>query len=156
MGLFDFLRSKKRRKKKAAGGEAENTMRLDGVDLAGVEPTETRYTQEYQDYLAQQEAERKPEAPAGEERSTASEPPAAEEAAIAVEQPVAEEPPVAEEEPAEAEQYVGEGYPVVSPESVCAQFDRSDGSLIEEPEICETCAFFSEGDSTCRRPEQAQ
>ena len=109
MGLFDFLRSKKKRKKKAAESEAESTMRLDGVDLSGVEPTETRYTQEYQDYLAQQEAER-----------TASR------------------------------------YPAVSPEGVCAGFERCAASLIEEPERCDACVYFSEGDSTCHRPEKVQ
>ena len=109
MGLFDFLRSKKKRKKKAAQSEAEGAMRLDGVDLSGVEPTETRYTQEYQDYLAKQEAER-----------------------------------------------TGPQYPAVSPEGFCAGFERCASSLIEEPEHCEVCVFFSEGDSTCRRPEKVQ
>ena len=72
MGLFDFLKSKKRKKKEAAGKTAEETMRLDGVDLSGVEPTETRYTQEYQDYLAAQKAAEKSEEPAVKEYPAAS------------------------------------------------------------------------------------
>ena len=66
MGLFDFLKSKKRKRKKAAGKGAAETMRLNDVDLSGVEPTETRYTQEYQDFLAAQEAAEKSGAPAEE------------------------------------------------------------------------------------------
>ncbi len=66
MGLFDFLKSKKKRRKKAAGSEADGVMRLDAVDLSGTEPIETRYTQEYQDFLASQEAAQKSAPPAGE------------------------------------------------------------------------------------------
>lgn len=66
MGLFDFLKSKKKKREDAAKKEAAESMRLDEVDLSGVEPTETRYTQEYQDYLAAQEAAEKSAAPAEE------------------------------------------------------------------------------------------
>lgn len=54
MGLFDFFRKKKTGD--PAASEAEALQSLDGADLSGVEPCETRYTQEYQDYLAAQEA----------------------------------------------------------------------------------------------------
>ena len=53
MGLFDFLKSKK--KKEEAPAEAE-VLPLDSSELAGIEPPETRYTQEYQDFLASREA----------------------------------------------------------------------------------------------------
>ena len=61
MGLFDFLKSKK---KKAEGSPAKETaekdaaevMQMDESGLEGIEPLETRYTQEYQDFLASQEA----------------------------------------------------------------------------------------------------
>ena len=53
MGLFDFW---KRRKKKKAVSENE-TADLSGVDPAEIVPPETRYTQEYQDYLASREKE---------------------------------------------------------------------------------------------------
>ena len=44
MGLFDFLKSRK--KKEEAPAEAE-VLPLDSSELAGIEPPETRYTQEY-------------------------------------------------------------------------------------------------------------
>ena len=50
MGLFDFW--KKRRKKAVPQGE---TADLSGVDPAEIVPPETRYTQEYKDYLASRE-----------------------------------------------------------------------------------------------------
>ena len=46
--------------------------------------------------------------------------------------------------------------PTVSPEGFCARFDRCVTSLIEEPEYCEVCRFYRDGDSTCRWPEIAQ
>ena len=76
MGLFAFLKRKFGKKKDAP--ETEPRMELTGVDLSGAEPLETRYTQEYRDFLARQEAERAsgrvpgdggaPEAPAAEEK----------------------------------------------------------------------------------------
>ena len=53
MGLFDFLK-----KKKNKGAEVERSMplTLDGFDPNAVTPPDTRYTQEYQDFLASQEA----------------------------------------------------------------------------------------------------
>ena len=56
MGLFAFLKRKFGKKKDAP--ETEPRMELTGVDLSGAEPLETRYTQEYRDFLARQEAER--------------------------------------------------------------------------------------------------
>ena len=56
MGLFDFLRSRKKKREETPEGAAAQVQRLDDVDLSGIEPPETRYTQEYRDYLAAQEA----------------------------------------------------------------------------------------------------
>ena len=56
MGLFDFLKRKKKRAQAAAESEAEPLGRLDDVDPAMIDPPETRYTEEYQDFLAGQEA----------------------------------------------------------------------------------------------------
>ena len=52
MGLFDFLK----RKKKEAEAAPGEVLSLDDVDPSAIDPPETRYTQEYQDYLAAQEA----------------------------------------------------------------------------------------------------
>lgn len=54
MGLFDFLKRKKKTGEAAPGADA--LLDLDDVDPAMIDPPETRYTQEYQDFLAQQEA----------------------------------------------------------------------------------------------------
>ena len=54
MGLFDFLKRKK--KTGEAAPEADALLDLSDVDPAEIDPPETRYTQEYQDLLAQQEA----------------------------------------------------------------------------------------------------
>jgi hypothetical protein len=67
MGLFDFLKRKKKTGEDAAAREPEDLLSLDGADLSGIEPSETRYTQEYQDYLAAQEAAKQDGAPFGEE-----------------------------------------------------------------------------------------
>lgn len=65
MRLFDFFRSK--RKKKKAGPAAE-TMDLSGVDPAELVPPETKYTREYQAFLAsREEREASGEPGAGEE-----------------------------------------------------------------------------------------
>ena len=61
MGLFDFLKSKKKKAeeslaKETAEKEAAEVMQMDESGLEGIEPLETRYTQEYQDFLASQEA----------------------------------------------------------------------------------------------------
>ena len=50
MGLFDFLKRKK--KKEEAEAEAEQVMELDDSELQGIEPPETRFTDEYKEYLA--------------------------------------------------------------------------------------------------------
>ena len=52
MGLFDFLKRKKKEKKAAP----DKVLSLDDVDPSAIDPPETRYTQEYQDFLAAQEA----------------------------------------------------------------------------------------------------
>ena len=54
MGLFSFLKRKK--KKPAPETEPEELLPLDEAGLEGIDPPETRYTQEYQDFLASQEA----------------------------------------------------------------------------------------------------
>lgn len=56
MGLFDAFRSKKKKQESVAESETIDLMSLDDVDLSGIEPCETRYTQEYQEFLAAQEA----------------------------------------------------------------------------------------------------
>ena len=56
MGLFDFLKRKKKRAE-AAQEEAENTIDFSEADLSTVDPPETRFTQEYQDFLETQQAE---------------------------------------------------------------------------------------------------
>lgn len=57
MGLFDFFRNM-RKKKKIEDTEVERSLpqTLDGFDPNAVTPPDTRYTQEYQDFLAAQEA----------------------------------------------------------------------------------------------------
>ncbi len=40
---------------------------------------------------------------------------------------------------------------VVSPNGFCRFFDRCDTSLIEEPETCDVCSWYREGDSRCLR-----
>ena len=39
----------------------------------------------------------------------------------------------------------------VSPDSVCRDFDRAPWSLIEEPEICENCLYYDDGQ--CKNSE---
>ncbi len=56
MGFFDFLKPKKK-KREAAPGEVFS---LDDVDPSVIDPPETRYTQEYQDFLASKEGESLP------------------------------------------------------------------------------------------------
>ena len=56
MGLFDFFRRKKKDQEEAQTTGAGPLCSLDDVDPAAIVPPETRYTQEYQDFLAAQEA----------------------------------------------------------------------------------------------------
>ena len=57
MGLFDFFRNmRKKRKIEDTGIERSLPQTLDGFDPNAVTPPDTRYTQEYQDFLAAQEA----------------------------------------------------------------------------------------------------
>ena len=53
MGFFDFLKSKK--KKAAAEAEKAEVLELE-VDAAGIDPPETRYTEEYREFLENREA----------------------------------------------------------------------------------------------------
>ena len=57
MGLFDFWKKRKKKAAAAAAAEAAATADLSGVDPAEIVPPETRYTQDYKDYLASREAE---------------------------------------------------------------------------------------------------
>ena len=57
MKLFDFFKSKKKRKKTGSGAEGEAPVELSGVDPEEIVPPETRYTQEYKDFLASRESE---------------------------------------------------------------------------------------------------
>ena len=71
MALFDFL--KKKKKEEAAGSEAAEAMEaavLDDSQLAGIEPPETRFTEEYREYLASQEAAQGLREPSGEKEET--------------------------------------------------------------------------------------
>ena len=61
MGLFDFLK----RKKKPQETAPEELIDIGSADLSGIEPPETRYTQEYRDFLASQEAAEAPDGGAG-------------------------------------------------------------------------------------------
>ena len=62
MGLFDFLK-KKKKDEPAPQEETPGVTEL-GFDPSEIDPPETRYTQEYQDFLASREAgERCAEAP---------------------------------------------------------------------------------------------
>jgi hypothetical protein len=49
MGLFDFLSSKKKKRRGAAGDEPAPVQELGDVEALGIDPPETRYTQEYKD-----------------------------------------------------------------------------------------------------------
>lgn len=67
MGLFDFL---KKKKEETAEVERAMPLTLDGFDPESVVPPETRYTQEYQDFLASQEAGQGREIPQDETEKT--------------------------------------------------------------------------------------
>lgn len=73
MGLFDAFRSKKKKQADISAGETDDLLHLDDVDLSGSDPPETRYTQEYQDFLADQEAAGKCGAPSEAESGRALE-----------------------------------------------------------------------------------
>ncbi len=74
MGLFDFL---KKKKKPEAGPEDEAAQLLElGVDPEGIDPPETRYTQEYSDYLhSLEDAEETRSMPEGEAAGSPGEDP---------------------------------------------------------------------------------
>lgn len=54
MGLFDFLKKKTKNESEAVERSMPTT--LEGFDPSAVVPPDTRFTQEYQDFLAAQEA----------------------------------------------------------------------------------------------------
>ena len=64
MGLFDLFKSKKQKAEAPSEPAAEDLVSLDGAELEELTPPETRYTREYQDYLAARETG---DAPAEEE-----------------------------------------------------------------------------------------
>ena len=49
-----------------------------------------------------------------------------------------------------------QSYPKVGAEDFCGRFERSVTSLIEEPEFCEVCIYYCDGDGTCRWPAEIQ
>ena len=56
MGFFDFLKSKKKQQEDNSEKETEAVVQLDGSSLAGLEQPETRFTEEYREFLESQEA----------------------------------------------------------------------------------------------------
>ena len=68
MGLLDFLKSKKRKK------ESGEVLSLGDVDSLEIDPPETRYTQEYRDFLASREAAEKGPADAAGDPAATEEP----------------------------------------------------------------------------------
>ncbi len=56
MGLFDFLRSRKKKRKALSENVTNGLQSLDDADLSGIVPPETRFTEEYREFLASQEA----------------------------------------------------------------------------------------------------
>ncbi len=56
MGLLDFFRSKRRKKKTGPEEEKAVLMDLDDTGIAGIDPPETRFTQEYKEFLESREA----------------------------------------------------------------------------------------------------
>ncbi len=54
MGLFDFLK-KKKKSEAIPGNEAADADQLGVIAPPEIAPPETRYTQEYRDFLASQE-----------------------------------------------------------------------------------------------------
>ncbi len=55
MGLISFLKSKFKRRKKESVSENDLVMTLDKKDTAAFTPPETRYTEEYKEFLASQD-----------------------------------------------------------------------------------------------------
>ena len=73
MGLFDAFRSKKKKQDDISAGETDGLLHLDDVGRSGIDPPETRYTQEYQEFLASMEAAEGCDAPSEAERGGAPE-----------------------------------------------------------------------------------
>ena len=66
MGLFDFLKSKKKKNEATEENETAGLAGLDDADLSGLEPPETRYTEEYREFLASMETAERSASPDGE------------------------------------------------------------------------------------------
>ena len=67
MGLFDFLKPKKKKDEAVPAAVPEDFVSLAGAELSEPVPPETRYTEEYQEYLASQGPAENREPPAGED-----------------------------------------------------------------------------------------
>ena len=65
MGLFDFLKSKKKKNEAKEENETAGLAGLDDADLSGLEPPETRYTEEYREFLASMENAERSASPDG-------------------------------------------------------------------------------------------
>lgn len=66
MGLFDFLKSKKKRSGAVSGNGTDGLAALDDADLSGIDPPETRFTQEYREFLESMEDAGRSGSPSGE------------------------------------------------------------------------------------------
>ena len=66
MGFFDFLKSKKRKQAEAEAAAQAEVQALE-VDPSEIDPPETRFTEEYREFLETQEAAQRSAAPTAEE-----------------------------------------------------------------------------------------
>ena len=66
MGFFDFLKSKKKRKAEAEAAAQAAVQTLE-VDPSEIDPPETRFTEEYREFLETQEAAQRSAAPTAED-----------------------------------------------------------------------------------------
>ena len=89
------MKSKKKKNEAKAESETAGLAGLDDVDLSGLEPPETRYTEEYREFLASMETAERSASPDGEAES--------EGAAAAQEEKLPEEPQQTADESEEAE-----------------------------------------------------
>ena len=170
MGLLDFFRTRKKKKELAARSVPERLMvDLNDVDPAAINPPETRFTQEYKDFLASQGAidrtgdrpedgtpARGPEEAAPVCECGAEEPaPAAEEEAAPVCGCEAEEPaPAAEEEAAPVcECGAEEAAPAVEQEAVPAcECEAEEVEPAAEEEAAPVCECEAEEAAPAEEP----
>ena len=66
MGFFDFLKSKKRKQAEAEAAAQAEVQALE-ADPSEIDPPETRFTEEYREFLETQEAAQRSAAPTAEE-----------------------------------------------------------------------------------------